>query len=421
MKEDFLHYVWRFKRLNTTTLKTVQNNEIVIKDFGLFLGTAGPDFFNAQVYIDHQLWAGNIEMHVNASDWYAHHHEIDAAYENVILHVVWQNDIPVVRSNGTEIPTVVLKEYVSENVYKAYHQFQQQPKYIFCEDYIHHFHSFDWLLWKEKLMVERLEQFTDRIVQELKQTKNDWDEAFYRMLLRNFGLNVNNTAFYQIAKYLPLKILRKEQNNLQHLEALLLGTANLLIDENEDFYYNSLKKTYWFLQQKYDLQTIPEKVSFYKLRPDNFPTIRLAQFAVFFHRQTFLFNLVKNPEILCVNNHLLSAKPSDYWQTHYVFGKEHNKRNKAVSQTFYNLVLINTILPFQYVYHQQMGNDMIDEILQRYQSIAFEKNSTTEVFKSLKVPIENSLDSQAVLFLKKNYCDLRRCLSCDIGIKLMKS
>jgi len=419
MKEDFLHYVWRFKKLNATTLKTVQNNEIVIKDFGLFLGSEGPDFFNAKMYIDDQLWAGNVEMHVNASDWYLHNHEQDPKYNNVILHVVWTDDVPVLRNNGSEIPTLVLKNFVPQSVFKAYNQFKLQPKYIFCEESIHRFSAFDWVLWKEKLMIERLEQFTDRIVVELKETQNDWEEAFYRLLLRNFGLNVNNESFYEIAKNLPLKILKKEQSILIHLEALFLGTANLLNENNEGFYFNRLKKTYQYLKQKYNLLTISKKVEFYKLRPDNFPTIRLVQFASFFHTQLFLFNLVKNPEELCVKNPLLGIKPSDYWQTHYVFNREHAKRNKTISAQFYQLILINTILPFQYVYHQQMGNDMVEEILQRYQSTAFEKNATTNLFKALKVPIENALDSQSVLFLKKNYCDLRRCLNCDIGIKLM--
>lgn len=419
MKEDFLHYVWRFKKLNNTPLKTVQGNEIVIKDFGLFLGTHGPDFFNARIYIDKQLWAGNVEIHVNASDWYAHHHEIDPAYENVILHVVWNNDLSVLRANGTEIPTLVLKDYVAENVFNAYHQFKKKPKYIFCEDYINHFNSFDWLLWKEKLMIERLEQFTNRIVQELKQTNNNWEESFYRMLLRNFGLNINGAFFYEIAKKLPLNIVKKERTNEQHLEALFLGTANLLTAETEDYYFRTLQKTYAYLKQKYSLTQVATAPTFYKLRPDNFPTIRLMQFVSFVNQQPFMFDLVRHPESLCVNNQLLGAVVSNYWQTHYVFGKEHKLRKKSVTASFYNLLLINTILPFQYVYHQQLGNDVVDEILQHYQSIKPEQNSITDMFKKLQVPLSSSLDSQSVLFLKKNYCDVRRCLNCEIGIKLM--
>lgn len=419
MREDFLHYVWRFKKLNNTSLKTVQNKEVVIKDFGLYLGTDGPDFFNAQVYIDGQLWAGNVEMHINASDWYAHHHEIDPAYQNVILHVVWNNDLSVLRANGTEIPTIVLKDYISENVFNAYHQFKLNPQYIFCEDYIKQFNSFDWLLWKEKLMIERLEQFTNRIVNELKQTNNNWEEAFYRILLRNFGLNINGEVFYKVAKNLPLKIIRKEQNDLEHLEALFLGTAHLLTSETEDYYLKTLQKTYNYLKQKYNLRQTVNTPTYFKLRPDNFPTVRLIQFASFIYNQPFLFDLVRNPESVSRNNYLLGAPVSTYWQTHYVFGKEHKLRKKTVSQSFYNLLLINTVLPFQYVYHQQLGKDIIDEVLQHYQSIDLEKNSTTEMFQKLQVPVKSSLDSQSVLFLKKNYCDLRRCLNCEIGIKLM--
>lgn len=419
MKEDFLHYVWRFKKLNNTSLTTVQNNSVVIKNFGLYLGTEGPDFFNAQVFIDGQLWAGTIEMHVNASDWYAHHHEIDPAYQNVILHVVWNNDITVVNKNGTEIPTLVLKDYVNNDVFKAYHQFNSNPQYLFCEDYIHHFSTFEWLLWKEKLMVERLEQFSNRIVSELKQTNNNWEEAFYRLLLRNFGLNINNDAFYEIACFLPLKIIRKEQNNVMHLEALFLGTANLLNADTDDFYLQTLQKTYNYLKQKYNLKQAVLTPTFFKLRPDNFPTIRLVQFAAFLSQQPFLFDLIRNPEAICINNHLLGAKTSVYWQTHYVFGKTHVNRTKKVSESFYNLLLINTILPFQYVYHQQMGTDVLEEVLQHYHSIIAEKNSTTTLFNKLKVPVKTSLDSQSLLFLKKNYCDNRRCLNCEVGIKLM--
>lgn len=419
MKEDFLHYVWRFKKLKTITLKTTQGQELVIKDFGLYLGTQGPDFFNAQVYIDHQLWAGNVEMHVNASDWYAHHHEIDPAYQNVILHVVWNNDISVLRNDGSEIPTLVLKDFITESVFNAYNQFKQQPQYIFCEDYLQHFNSFDWFLWKEKLMIERLEQFTDRIIQELKQTKNNWEEAFYSMLLRNFGLNTNSDAFYEIAKKLPFKIIRKELTNKTHVEALLLGTANLLDNDAEDYYLKTLQKTYFYLQQKHNLKAISNKITYFKLRPDNFPTIRLMQFATFISNQVFLFDLVKNPESLCVNKNVLKAQPSAYWQTHYVFGKEHTVKSKAISSSFYNLLLINTILPFQYVYHEQLGSDAVDEILQHYQTLPVEKNATVEMFKNMQVPITSSFDSQSVLYLKKNYCDLRRCLNCEIGIKLM--
>lgn len=419
MKEDFLHYVWRFKKLNTTLLRTIQGNDIVVKDFGLYLGTEGPDFFNAQIYIDEQLWAGNVEMHVNASDWYAHHHEIDPAYENVILHVVWNNDLSVVRNNGTEIPTLVLKEYVSENVFEAYKQFKLHPKYLFCEDHIQHFTSFDWLIWKEKLMIERLEQFTNRIVNELQKTDNNWEEAFYRILLRNFGLNTNSETFYEVACAVPLKVIRKEQLDLMYIEALLLGTANLLETDSEDFYVKCLQKTYRYLRQKYGLKKAVVKATFFKLRPENFPTVRLAQFASFLYHEPFLFDLIRNPETLSTQNRLLGAGTSAYWNSHYVFGKEHKEKKKAVAPSFYNLILINTILPFQYVYHEQLGNDIIEEILQHYQSIVFEKNAVTEIFKKLHVLMDSSFDSQSVLFLKKNYCDLKRCLNCEIGIKLM--
>jgi len=419
MREDFLHYVWRFKKLNTALLKTVQGNEIVVKDFGMFLESEGPDFFNAKIYIDQQLWAGNIEMHLNASDWYAHHHEIDAAYDNVLLHVVWNNDIPVVRANGEEIPTLLLKDYVSEVTFKTYNKFLSEPKFIFCENYLTCFSPFDWILWKEKLMIERLEQFSKRINKELEQTHNNWEEAFYRLLLRNFGLNINGESFYQVALELPLSVLKKNQSNLMHLEALLLGTAGLLVNDNEDYYFKNLQKTYEFLAYKYNLSPIVTKVSFHRLRPDNFPTIRLIQFAGFFQKQLFLFDLIKNTKVVRQDNNLLGCSVSEYWQTHYVFGRIHKKRNKTVSKTFYELILINTILPFQYVYHHQFGKEVIEDILSHYQSIEYEKNAAVSVFKSLNVSVENALDSQALLYLKKNYCDLRRCLSCDVGIKIM--
>lgn len=419
MREDFLHYVWRFKKLNSALLKTVQGNQVVVKDFGMYLGTEGPDFFNAKVFIDQQLWAGNIEMHVNASDWYVHHHEIDAAYDNVILHVVWNNDIPVVRANGEEIPTLLLKDYVSDATFRTYNQFQSDPKFIFCENYLKHFSPFEWMLWKEKLMIERLEQFSKRIFSELEQTQNNWEEAFYRLLLRSFGLNINGEAFYQLARSLPLTVLKKNQSNLMHLEALLLGTAGLLQNENEDYHLQLLQKTYQYLAHKYDLNIVVSKVSFHKLRPDNFPTIRLVQFADFFHKQLFLFDIIKNTKAGILHNNLLDSSVSEYWESHYVFGRIHKKRNKKVSKSFYELILINTILPFQYVYHQQFGKEMIEDILEHYQTIGYEKNTAVAVFKSLNVLVENALDSQALLYLKKNYCDLRRCLSCDVGIKIM--
>ncbi|HEU0126660.1 MAG TPA: DUF2851 family protein, partial [Flavobacterium sp.] len=283
MKEDFLHYLWKFKKFNTLNLKTAQGELITILKTGDYLELSGPDFFNAHIEIGNQKWAGNVEIHVKSSDWYLHNHENDPAYKNVILHVVWENDTAIFREDNSEIPVLVLKDYVGKEMVSNYAELISPKTWISCEKQIKDIDNFVFKNWQERLFFERLERKSKFIYELLEETNQDWESVLFCLLAKNFGLNTNGTSFLQIAKSIPFSIIRKESFEHENLEALFFGTARLLEAEKEDVYFKDLKFRYFYLLHKYQLErTFVEPVQFFKHRPDNFPTIRLSQLASFY-------------------------------------------------------------------------------------------------------------------------------------------
>jgi len=241
MKEEFLHYLWKFKKFDVLNLKTSHAEEITIVNVGQYLELAGPDFFNAQIIIGTQKWAGNVEIHLKSSDWYVHHHERDSAYENVILHVVWEHDTEIFRSNNTEIPVLELKKYVDAATIANYQLLMEPKSWIFCEKDIKNIDNFILKNWQERLFFERLERKSKPIFDLLEQTNQDWEAVLFCLLAKNFGLNTNGAVFLNIAQSIPFSIIRKESFEIENLEALLLGNAGLLNSEKEDTYYKDLK------------------------------------------------------------------------------------------------------------------------------------------------------------------------------------
>ncbi|MBK0370465.1 DUF2851 family protein [Flavobacterium agrisoli] len=421
MREDFLHYVWRFKKMDVLQLQTSKNEPIVIVNSGEYLELSGPDFFNAQLIIGNQKWAGNIEIHVKSSDWYSHNHELDSAYENVILHVVWEHDTDVFRKDNSEIPTLELKHYVESNVLENYNYLNQSKKWIYCENQINQVSDFVFQNWKERLFLERLEKKSDFIVKLLQASHNDWEAVLFFLLSKNFGLNINGDAFLKMAQSLTFDLVRKEAFELENLEALFFGQLQLLAENKEDAYFKDLQFRYFYLAHKYQLDLESQNgVQFFKLRPDNFPTIRLAQLANLFHLYPNLFSKIIELKSIDGAYTLLQVGVSCYWKTHFVFDKSSHKRDKMVSKSFVDLVLINTIIPFQFVYAKLNGTLNIDFFLEFMDAITPEKNSIIEKFFSLDVKVKSALDSQALLHLKNEYCNHNKCLSCAIGVELLK-
>ncbi|MDQ1164476.1 DUF2851 family protein [Flavobacterium sp. SORGH_AS_0622] len=422
MREDFLHYLWKFKKFDLLDLKTAQGESITIIKTGDYLELSGPDFFNAQIKIGNQKWAGNVEIHLKSSDWYLHNHEKDPAYKNVILHVVWENDTPIFRENNTEIPVLVLKDYVSKDVVNNYRELLSPKTWISCEKQIKHIDDFVFKSWQERLFFERLERKSKFVYDLLEQTNQDWEAVLFCLLAKNFGLNTNGTSFLQISKAIPFSIIRKESFEIENLEALLFGTAGLLDSEKEDVYYKDLKFRYFYLLHKYQLEkTFIEPVQFFKLRPDNFPTIRLSQLGGLYHKHQNLFSKIIELKSLKNVYELLNVSVSPYWQDHYQFDKESPKKAKIVSKSFLDLIVINTIIPIQFAYSNIMGESIAEDLIDFMNEVASEKNAIIDKFDSFGIKSKNAFESQTLLELKNEYCNKKACLKCGLGLELLKS
>ncbi|MFD2941268.1 DUF2851 family protein [Flavobacterium notoginsengisoli] len=422
MKEDFLHYLWKFRKFDTLNLKTAQGEIITILKTGDYLELSGPDFFNAHVMIGNQKWAGNVEIHIKSSDWYLHNHENNPAYKNVILHVVWENDTAIFREDNTEIPVLILKDYVEKEIIANYNALISPKTWISCEKQIKDIDDFVFKSWQERLFFERLERKSSFIYQLLEETNRDWEAVLFCLLAKNFGLNTNGTSFLQIAKSIPFSIIRKESFEIENLEALFFGSASLLNAEKEDVYFKDLKFRYFYLMHKYQMErTFVEPVQFFKLRPDNFPTIRLAQLASLFHKTQNLFSKVNNLKSLESVYNLFNVSASDYWKNHYQFDKESPKKAKSLSKSFLDLIVINTIIPIQFAYSSTLGQPITEDLIDFMNEVAPEKNAITDKFISFGIQSKNAFESQTLLELKNEYCNHKACLKCVIGVELLKN
>lgn len=421
MQEDFLHYIWKHKKVKTNQLKTVSGEAILITNTGMHNVNAGPDFFNAQLQIGDQLWAGNVEVHVKSSDWFLHNHEQDKAYDNVILHVVWEHDTEVFRKDNSVIHTLQLKDILSKQLLHKYENlFNRKNSWINCENGLEGIDDFILSSWLERLFFERLERKTNVIQELLSESKNDWEAVLFKMLAKNFGLKVNGESFYSLAQSIDFSIIRKNQSKLQNLEALLFGQVGFLEDDIQDGYYLNLVKTYQFLKQKFQLrntQILPPH--FFRLRPSNFPTIRLSQLASLYHKHQNLFSKIIETNTLEAFYELFKVGTSNFWESHYTFHKTSKVSKKMLSKSFIDLLIINTILPIKFCYAKQRGEDIDIDIICIASAIKSEKNNITNAFNNLRKVSKSALDSQALIQLKTTYCDKNKCLQCAIGNQLI--
>lgn len=421
MKEDFLHYIWRHKKFDFKSLQTANGETLFIDKVGSYLENAGPDFFNAQITIDGQKWAGNIELHLKSSDWYLHHHENDKAYENVILHVVWEHDVDIFRKNNVEIPVLVLKDYVPSAILENFEKLMQAKSWIYCENQIKNVDSFIFENWLDRLFIERLERKQNPINELFLQLNKDWEAVLFCLLAKNFGLNTNGMAFLDLAQNLPFSVIRKEASDALNLEALFLGFCGLLDGNKEDMFYQELQNRFGYLVLKHQLdykRTIP--LQFFKLRPDNFPTIRLSQLAQVYAKNNQLFSSCIAAKSLKEVSEIFSVSVSEYWKTHYTFDKVSPKQQKKLSVNFIELVMINTVIPLKFAFFTSRDEEIQEQLISLMHALKPEGNTIIDKFKMLGVAVQNAYHSQALLELKNEYCNYKKCLNCSIGISLLQ-
>jgi hypothetical protein len=422
MKEDFLHHVWQHKKFAVTQLQTTTGESIQILHSGQYLQLAGPDFFNAQIIIGNQKWAGNIEIHLKSSDWYLHNHEKDANYDSVILHVVWEHDTPIFRKDNLEIPTLELRNYIGLTDVHKYQSLITQKSWIYCENDIHKVNDFIFKNWQERLYFERLERKSSEIAQLLKESNNDWEAVLFCLLAKNFGLNTNGALFLNMAKSIPFSVIRKASFAIENLEALFFGQANMLQTNFQDSYPNKLQHDYNYLCHKYTISIrVFDKVEFFKHRPDNFPTIRLAQLAALYHKEHNLFSKIVNVSSITEIYTLFQIEVNDYWETHYNFDKKSLAKKKKMSHSFIDLIVMNTLIPVRFAYEQSLHKESSQEIIELTTALQPEKNIIIDKFAAIGILAENAFQSQSLLQLKKEYCDAKKCLQCAIGTFLLKN
>ena len=421
MTEKFLHYIWQNGFFEQENLKTNQGNRLLIRYKGILNDDAGPDFLNAQILIDDILWAGHVEIHKYSSDWYAHGHEKDPAYDNVILHVVYQDNMPVYNSNNQQIPTLELSKYIDKKVLKTYRKLFENKTFLPCQSAVDKIDNLRLVHFKHRLFIERLEEKYHSVKKLLAETQNDWHQILYQTLLKYTGGPVNKEAFALIGRLLPHKVFIKYKDDLLKLEALLFGVAGLLNDNKYDDYYRSLQKEYLFLKNKHHLKELPAgAVKFHRLRPPNFPTVRLAQFAGLYHLNGHLFEKLLDIKNIDQASEILQVTASSYWDTHYNFDKITKTKKKTTGKAFVNLILINVVIPLKFAYQQHLGMYDNDTLIDLMENLPAEQNKIVKIYKNMHLPVKNALDSQAFIQLHNNYCIQNKCLSCDIGHQILK-
>lgn len=421
MNEELLHFIWKF-RLYSPSIQTLSGNRIEVLSPGLHNKDAGPDFLNARVRIGTTEWVGNVEIHVRSSDWYSHGHHLDDSFRNVILHVVYENNQQVIDSSGNPLETLVLKDVVNENIFRQYQYLIHNQYNIPCEKIIHKVSSEKVSLWLNRVMVERLERKSAELEKQFVQNQNNFEETLYQVLAGNFGMKVNRQPFEMLAKRLPLKVILKHAHSLFQLEAILFGVAGFLEENFQDNYPNALKKEFEFLRKKYSLNSIPFHIwKFLRLRPNNFPTIRLAQFAAVLQRIENLFSMIRSdtePEKFLK---FFDVSASEYWNNHYRFDELTESIPKRLGKEAGNNLIINTVVLMMFFYGKVKGEEQLKEkALVLLQMVKAENNSIIRQWAGIGIPAENAFDTQALIELKNRYCNLKRCLDCSIGLDLIK-
>jgi len=427
--ERLLQFIWQFQYFNKNELATTTAEPVQVINPGLYNSNQGPDFGNAKIIIGNTTWAGTVELHIKTSDWQRHKHQDDKNYNNVILHVVWEDDgsPDVVPENNERnsvalsVPILELKSRVAKILLQRYEELMNSPAFIPCEKSIALVPDITWKSWKERLLVERLLRKAAIVENYLQQNKHHWEETFWWMLARSFGMKVNGDAFEAIARSVPLIILAKHKNQIHQLEALLLGQAGLLDQNFKEDYPILLQKEYRFLQGKYNLQPIKLPVFSLRMRPGNFPAIRLAELAMLVRESAHLFPKVKEAASAMDIRKYFEVTANDYWHYHYQFDEMASFKMKKTGASTIDNIIINTVAPVLFAYGNYHGETRYkDKAMQYLEEIAAEQNLITNGFKQLNIDSKNAWDSQALIELKNEYCSRYRCLDCAAGNSILR-
>jgi len=412
--ESFLHFVWKHKIFHKYPLQTTDGRSIQIIHSGFSHQDAGPDFKQAIIKIENITWAGDIEIHINSSDWYKHGHHLDKKYSIVILHVVYIQDVNVRRSDHEFFPALELKNLIPDEVIEKYRDLLTSSFSLPCKEQLQTITTLQFSSILSRLMLERLTRRQKQIFQIFEQSQKNWNELIFKLLIINFGFKTNSAAFELLSRILPYKILCKHTHSKFQVYALVFGQAGMLEEWRDDKYYLSLQTEYKYLQQKYKLIPMPERIwNLLRLRPQNFPCIRLAQLSeTLCHHFDFLTN-IENFTTIEQFEKMFSYQSHDYWKTHYYFGKVSKEHTTNMGYNTFELIMINTIIPALYSYGAFMGNEQFQErAILLLETLCFEKNNLTKSYRQCGFPSESALHSQAILELNKRYCTKKNCLEC---------
>lgn len=418
MTERLLQYIWQFQYYNRNELVTTSGERLVIIHPGTFNTHQGPDFTEGKILIDEHMWVGNIELHLLSSDWSRHMHDTDRNYNNVILHVVWCND--ECRS-FRELPTLVLGDRVAKILLQQYEAWMSGDQFIPCRASAAQVNELVWTGWKERMVIERFDRKADQLMIMLKKNNYHWEEVFWWMLARNFGLYVNADAFEAMAISIPFNLLSKHQPQINQLEALLFGQSGLLETTFVEKYPAMLKKEYAFLQSKYQLQQVHLPMHFLRMRPACFPTVRLAQLAMLMHVSGNIFSDVINSEDIQQLRNLLCVTANDYWHYHFRFDEESGYQPKTLGESMVSNILMNTVCVVLYAYGRHHKELMYQQkAINWIGRLPAEKNAVIAKFREMEIKVKSAFDSQAMIELKSQYCDRKRCLDCAIGAAVLR-
>jgi hypothetical protein len=415
MQEALLQYIWKQSLFENIEYTADTGEKIQIFNPGTHNTDGGPDFTNAKISIDETLWAGNVEIHIKSSDWEKHGHDQNGAYNNVILHVANSVDSKCTNQNGRRIPSISLK--YDESIERQYKNLVEQDRRIACSVSLTKIDKSLISFWFSSLAVERLYEKTSYIKDLLKTTNNNWEETYYIHLSRSFGNKINSTPFELLSKATPLKVLAKYCNNLFQLEALMFGQAGFLDGKTKDDYHSKLCEEYLFIKNKHQLKSIDVNLwKFLRLRPSNFPTIRLAEFCNLIYKSRSLLSKTLECEKIEDIRELYDCSAGNYWKNHYTFGKESKQKDKTAGIASINGFIINSIIPFMFVYGEHKNNENLKERSVRFlEQLPPENNNISEEWINYGIKPRHAAESQALLQLTNQYCKYKRCLDCQIG------
>jgi hypothetical protein len=435
MNEEILSFIWRFQYFETPNLKTDEDETLSVTRTGYRNTNSGPDFSEARVIINGVDWAGSVEIHVRSSDWFQHAHEVDPTYENVVLHVVWENDRPVIRADGTVLPTLSLRGLVRRSVLDRYDQLLHVGDEIPCSNSFEQVQELQKFAMLDRVLLERLDKKSSQVIALLSDNHQDWEETAYQWLCQHFGFKLNDPAFLKLSQNLPLRIIRKHKDNLLQIEALLFGCAGLIPDNletetldnpaDEQLYVQELRREYQFLASKYVLrhsQMAFHEWKFLRLRPAGFPTIRMAQLAVLLSKSSGIFYELTSAQSISQLHQLLDLRQSAYWINHFHFEKTAKSKVPAMGKDAGNLLIINAVVPLMVAYSKQRQLPaMLDKAISWLSALPAENNRITREWEKLGMKVKTSSDSQALIEWYHSYCTPRRCLDCTVGASLIRS